>query len=170
MTDAIFDVVAKDKKKKHVAEDVRDAAVHEHRSDQREVNRNRRRLQSRHLVPLTGELLHHNAVARDDVFAGNDLRGNRGESVRESFVVAEALQEHEHEDVREDEDVINYRRRAAIGVVVGDWEKHCDCPVSCSLSLWERVGERDLDGGRLLEIILPCAKPSPWPSPRGRGK
>ena len=88
MTDAIFDVVAKDKKKKHVPEDVRQAAVHEHRSEQREIDGNRRRLQSRHFELLAGELLHDNAVARDDVFAGNDFSGNGREGVRESFVVA----------------------------------------------------------------------------------
>ena len=40
--ESILDVVAKDKKKKHVAKDVRDAAVHEHRSQQSEIDRNRR--------------------------------------------------------------------------------------------------------------------------------
>ncbi len=98
--------------------------MHEHRSDQSEVHGNRRRLQSRHFHALASERLHQNAVTRDDVLAGNDLSGNSRERVGELFVVSETLQEHEHEDVRENEHVIDYRRRAAIGVVVGDWEKH----------------------------------------------
>ena len=48
MAQTIFDVVAKDPKEEHVAEDVRDAAVHEHRSEQREVNRKRRFAETRY--------------------------------------------------------------------------------------------------------------------------
>ena len=56
MPQAIFDVVAKDPKEKHVPEDVRQAAMHEHGSDQRKENRNRCRLQSRISRRLTGKL------------------------------------------------------------------------------------------------------------------
>ena len=73
VANAIFDVIAEDEKKKHVAEDVRQAAVHEHRSDQRQVNRDRRWLQARHLDALTCERLHQNAIAGDDVMTRNDL-------------------------------------------------------------------------------------------------
>src|SRR6185295_2577162 len=38
----IFDLVAEDPKEEHVSGDMRDAAVHEHRSNEREVKRNRR--------------------------------------------------------------------------------------------------------------------------------
>src|SRR5260370_40068674 len=135
MTDAIFDVVAKDKKEKHVAEDVRQAAVHEHRSDQGEVNGTRRRLQSRHFQGLTGERLKHDAVARDDVSASDDLCRNGRKRISELFVVAKALEKDKDEDVREDEQVVDYRPRAAVGVVIGDWEKHCCCTVLLPLPL-----------------------------------
>jgi hypothetical protein len=39
----ILDVVAEDPEEEHVAGDVREAAVHEHRREEREVNRTRRR-------------------------------------------------------------------------------------------------------------------------------
>src|SRR5712692_7159864 len=120
--DAIFDVVAKDKKKKHVAEDVREAAVHEHRSDQREVNGNRRRLQTNSTNGSTAKVFDDYRLLY--IFVMNDFVRDSRKRVGEFIVRPKPLQEHEHEDVREDENVINYRRRAAIGVVVGDRKKH----------------------------------------------
>ena len=72
----IFDVIAENEKKKHVAKDVRDAAVHEHGSDQREIDWNRRRLQTWHFETLPRDRLHHNPIARRDVLAGNNLLGH----------------------------------------------------------------------------------------------
>src|SRR5439155_16241643 len=91
---AIFDVIAEDEKKEHVAEDMRDASMHEHGSDQREIDRNRRRLKSRHFETLPRDRLHHNPIARRNVTAGNDLRRDGRKSVSEFFVRAEALEKY----------------------------------------------------------------------------
>src|SRR5438552_12015376 len=123
MTEAIFDVVTKDKKEKHVAEDVRNAAVHEHRSEQRQVNRNRSRLQSRHLDALAGELL-DGYWTGDDVPAGDDLTRNRRVGVGELVVTAETLKKHKHEHVNRDEHIVNERRGVAAPVIVAYWKKH----------------------------------------------
>src|SRR2546421_12848659 len=82
VTETVFDVVAKDKKEKHIAENVRDAPMHEHRGEQREVNRNQCRLQSWHLHALAGELLDRDRP-RDDISAGDDLSGHGRVSVGE---------------------------------------------------------------------------------------
>ena len=54
MAHAVLDVVAKNPKEEHVAGDVRDAAMHEHRNDQGEINGTRRGLQTRKQELLTG--------------------------------------------------------------------------------------------------------------------
>src|SRR5204863_4252647 len=106
MAKTIFDVVAEDKKEKHVAEDVSDAAVHEHRSDEREINRNRRRLQPGHLHALAREIFNCDR-SRDDVSAGKDLAGYRRVGVGEFVVVTQSLKEHKDQDVNCDQYVVN---------------------------------------------------------------
>jgi hypothetical protein len=46
VTEAILNVVAEDPEEQHIAADVSDAAVHEHRHEQGEVNRKRRCFQA----------------------------------------------------------------------------------------------------------------------------
>src|SRR5204863_8471305 len=109
VTKTNFDVVTKDEKEKHIAENVRDAAMHEHRGEQREVNRNRRRLQAWHFDALAGELLDSYRTG-DNVPAGDDLTGNRRVRVGELIVAAETLKKHKHQHVNRDEHVVNERR------------------------------------------------------------
>src|SRR5437763_1520939 len=97
--------------------------MNEHRGEQREVNRNRLRLQSWHLDPLAGELLDGNRTV-DDVPAGDDLTGNGRVSVGELVVAAETLKKHKHQHVNRDEHVVNDRRGGAASVIVADWKKH----------------------------------------------
>src|SRR6266571_292907 len=98
MPKSIFDVVAKDEKEEHVAEDVRDAAMHEHRGEQREVNRNRSRLQTRHFDSLSSKVL-HDYRPRSEVPASNNFSGNCRVRVSELFVAAETLQEDKDQHV-----------------------------------------------------------------------
>src|SRR6266478_9990650 len=121
----IFDVIAENEKKKHVAKDVRDAAVHEHGSDQREIDWNRRRLQSWHFETLARDRLHHNPIARRDVFAGNDLGRHGRKGVGESFVGPESLEKYEDKNINENKQIVNDRRRPATYIFVSDWKKHC---------------------------------------------
>src|ERR1700756_2268536 len=94
MTQPVLDIVAEDEKKKHVAEDVRDPAVHEHRSQKGEIDGNRSWLQSGHFHSLSREWLHEDAISGDDVFPGNNLGGDCRESVCELFVRAESLEKY----------------------------------------------------------------------------
>ena len=132
---AIFDVIAEDEKKEHVAEDVRDASMHEHGRDQREIDWNRRRLEARHFETLPRDRLHHNPIARRDVFARNDLRRDGRKSVGEFFVRAEALEKYEDQHIDENEQIIDDRRSPATYIFISDWKKH-----SFSSSILVRIG------------------------------
>src|SRR5215471_4453617 len=107
---------------------MREAAMHEHRSDQREIDRDWRRLQSRHFNSLAGEVLHDDWTG-DDVFTGEYLGGHRRKSVSEFIVGAEPLEKHKDEYINQDQDVVNHRRDGAAPVVIGDWKQH-----SCALT------------------------------------
>ena len=122
MTQTIFDVVAKDPKEEHVAEDVGNAAVHEHRSDQRQIDGNRRRLESRHFDAPAGKRVHDDAIASDYVPAGNDLRWNGGVGVSELIVCSQVLKKHKDQNICQDQQIVNYRCRPDVGIVVGNWE------------------------------------------------
>ena len=59
MAQAVFEVVSKDPEEEHVAGDVCDAAVHEHRNNQGQVNREWRRLKTGNQKLLTGDRMFH---------------------------------------------------------------------------------------------------------------
>src|SRR5205823_12803113 len=124
VTDAVFDVIAENEKKKHVAKDVRDASVHEHGSDQRQIDGNGRRLQTRHFETLARDRLYHNPIARRNVSASNDLRRHGRKGVSEFFIRAEALEKHKDQDINENKEIVNDRCRAAIYIFISNWKKH----------------------------------------------
>jgi hypothetical protein len=70
---AIFEVIAEYPEEKHVAEDVRDAAVHEHRSKQREIDTAGRRLQARLLEAVAAHRVLHDARRGYHIAPGRDL-------------------------------------------------------------------------------------------------
>src|SRR5207237_1331574 len=124
VTEAIFDIIAKDKKKKHIAEDVSDAAVHEHRSDQREISGNGSTGHSGRLYGLPGNRLDHETAGDRPIIAGNDSLGNCRKLRGELLVAAEALEQHKHQHVSRDEHIVNDRRGGAASVIVAYWKKH----------------------------------------------
>ena len=124
MTEAIFYVVTKDKKKKHVAEDVSDAAVHEHRGDQCEVSRDWSTWHSRRLYGLTSNRFEHETAWNRPIIAGDDSPGNCRTFVGELFVAAETLKKHKHQHVDRDEHIVNDRCGGAASVIVAYWKKH----------------------------------------------
>src|SRR5438552_6995937 len=124
VTEAIFDIIAKDKKKKHIAEDVSDAAVHEHRSDQREISGNVSTGHSGRLYGLTGNRLDHETAGDRPIIASNDSLGNCRKLIGELLVAAEALEEHKYQHVNRDEHIVNDRRGGAASVIVAYWKKH----------------------------------------------
>src|SRR5882762_4662220 len=107
VTETIFNIVAKDKKEKHVAEDVSDAAMHEHRSDQREVSRDWRTWHSRRLYGLTSNRFQHEAAGNRPIIAGDDACRNCRKFVGELLVGPKTLKEDKHQDVNRDEHIVN---------------------------------------------------------------
>src|SRR5882672_3377559 len=124
MTHPVFDVIAKDPEKEHVAGNVRDAAVHEHRYEQSEVDRKRGRLQTGNQELLTGGRNYHDAIRSSDVAAGNDLSGHGRVCQSKSLVSAELLQEDKDEDIGCDQKVVNNRRCGAITIIVVKRKDH----------------------------------------------
>src|SRR5262249_52735316 len=99
MAHRVFDVVAKDIQKEHVAEDMGDASVHEHRHQERQIDRNWRRLQAGNLTLLAGPRVDDGFGLGHRILAGDDLPGNGRPGESELVVVAKPLEEYEHEDV-----------------------------------------------------------------------
>src|ERR1043165_881044 len=76
MPETILDVVTKDPQEEHITGDVRDAAVHEHRRYERQVNRTVSRAQPRHDDSLPGDWMFEHARLSDDVSAAKNFCGN----------------------------------------------------------------------------------------------
>ena len=105
--------------------EVGEAAVHEHRGQERQIDGPRRRLKARGGELLSGPPVHDHGIVGDDVLPGPDLRGYCGEGVREPVVLPSALKHHEDEHVQCDEHVVDDGRPPDIGIVVAngkhDW-------------------------------------------------
>ena len=132
MPHAVFDVVAEEPQKPHVAEEVHDAAMHEDAGQERQPDRDRRRAQARHrhgeLLPLNGDLA--DARLGDDVAAGEDLRRHLAVGERDVVVLPHPLEHDEHKHVENDQRDRDQRKERPIGVVVGDGEDHAWAPGS----------------------------------------
>ena len=135
MPQVVFDVVAEDPEKQHVAEQVHQAAVHEHRNQQREIHRAGRLLQ-RNGGGLVADLDAHRPR---DVLAGADLLRHGRERVGELLVRAHPLQEHEHQHIERNQQVGDVRRAQPSSVVVADRKDHFTPP---SAGYLRRVKER----------------------------
>src|SRR6185369_3752617 len=90
MAQTILDVVAEDPEKQHVARDVREAAVHEHRGEERQVNRARRWTKTRNRYALAHVL--DDTRGCNYIVTLKNLRGHGRERVGELVVAAESLQ------------------------------------------------------------------------------
>jgi hypothetical protein len=131
-TQLVLEVVPEDPEVEHVAEKVREAAVHEHRYQQRQVHGAGSGPEARLLERLAAGLILDHARGRHDVPTGHDLLRDRRERVGEAIVRSHALEENEHGDVGGDQQVGQDRRQGSIGVVVGDgnharWRKQGPC-------------------------------------------
>lgn len=115
--EAVLEVVAKDPQVEQVAAQVEQPPVHEHRRQDRQVDRNGTgRVLERH----TGRQLH----LPHHVHAGRDLVGNDAVAVRKRLVAAEPLKEHEHEHVGGQQGERHERRARQAAVVVGERKEH----------------------------------------------
>ena len=110
----VLDVVTENPEKQHVAEQMHQAAVHEHRRQQCEVHADWRvfeRDDDSLIAKFDGHVL-------GDVSSGaNFLRDGR-KGVGERLVRANTLQEHEHDDVQRDERIGHIWGSDAARVVV----------------------------------------------------
>jgi hypothetical protein len=116
----VLDVVAEDPEEQHVAQQVHQAAVHEHRSQQRQIDAARRRLQLQRgtLVPDFDD------DGTSHVLAGPDLLRHRGQGVGEDVVRPEPLKKGEDDHVDRNQCPGDVRRPDAAGVVVAEWQDH----------------------------------------------
>ncbi len=122
--EVVLDVVAEDPQEQHVAEQVHQAAVHEHRHQEGEVHGAGSLLQrddGRLVADLDPDRLR-------DVFAGSDLLGDGREGVGELLVVAHALEEHEHQHVDRNQQIRDVGRAQSSSVVVADRKYHLTPP------------------------------------------
>src|SRR5262249_12916718 len=79
---------------------------------------------------------------RNNISARQNLTRHRRIRISELVVASQPLQEHKHQDVDRDEDVVNHRRDRASSVVITNWKKHllerrhpaCGSPASCRCS------------------------------------
>jgi len=99
MPQTIFDVVTKDPEIKHVAEDVRQPAVHEHRCDQRQPDWYQSALQSGQGHALAGDWLDHHPIGRDYIAPADNFGRHRRISIGELVIRSQTLQEHKHKQV-----------------------------------------------------------------------
>src|SRR5687767_1122675 len=125
-TYAVLDVVTENPEIEHVADDVRPRGVHEHRGEQREVDRSR-----------AGIELDRNALAAgldrlgaDEVPSARDLEWHGAVAVDESF--AEAQLDEPDDYVDRDECVGDDGNGVAIRVVVSEGHYH--------VGSWSRTG------------------------------
>src|SRR6185369_15763114 len=108
MTYAIFDVVAEDPEEKHVAADVREVAVHEHRGEERQINRTVGWSKTGNHYAFAHVL--DNLWIGDDIVASENLERHSRVGVSELVVAPEALQNDKDKNVESDNRVVDYRR------------------------------------------------------------
>jgi hypothetical protein len=79
-------------------------------------------LQAGHFEALAGHWMDQHAIPRNHIRVGDDLFRNSRKGVRKSFVRTQTLQKDEHQNIGSDQQIINYRSRTAIGIVISDWK------------------------------------------------
>src|SRR2546429_4294369 len=109
MPQRIFDVVAKNPQEQHIAENMGNSAVHEHRRQQRDVHCAWRWLQAGNFERLPGNRLLFHVIGRDDIVAAYNLLRNRRKLVSKLLVFTQSLEEYKNEYIGRDEAVVHYR-------------------------------------------------------------
>ncbi len=114
MPDQIFDVVAENPQKQHIAEDVHYIAVHKHRTQKIKINRQRRILMHNGRR-LSADL---DRLCTDKINARSYFLRHERKSISKRIVAAQALKKNKHQNIQTDNDVIDIRRNYSIGIVV----------------------------------------------------
>ena len=124
MPQRVFDIVAENPQKQHIAKNMCNAAVHEYRRQQCDVHRARRSPQSGYRNALTGAWHIDLTSVGNFVVASDNFTRNGGKAVSKLLVLTHPLEKHEHQDVRDDDADIHDRQQLAVRVVVADWHDH----------------------------------------------
>ncbi len=114
MPDHIFDVVAENPQKQHIAEKVHKIAVHKHRTQKIEIDGQRRRVM-RNLRRLSADVYQ---LRRNNINAGRDLLRHERKSVGKRLVAAQTLQKHKNQYINCDKRVINKRRNYPVMIFI----------------------------------------------------
>ena len=124
VAEGIFKVVAEDPEIKHVAEEVKEAAVHEHAAKEGKEYGYVGLREAGVYEDLLGNGIGYELRAGDDVVARQDLGRHGGVAEGKGRVVAPVLQEDEHEDVGKDQEVVDPGGTLAVAVIITDRKEH----------------------------------------------
>ena len=114
----MLDIVSKNPQVKHIAADVSQSAVHEHRSQQRHPN-DRWARRVRDFSPFT--VRHFNRRWQNNVLAGGDLFGDYAPTVSE-FGVGHLVNKYQHIDRQKE--VSHVGGGCDPAIVIANWKKH----------------------------------------------
>ena len=124
VAEQVLDLIAEDPEVEHVARDVHQRPVHEHRRQERELDRHRPRV----VVDRHGLAAQVDAHGSRQVLVVQDLEGDRGPGVRERVAGRRLEQVHEH--VQADQAVHDEGCRVPSRVVVAEWKQHLSSSVA----------------------------------------
>lgn len=124
MAHRILNIVAKNEQEQHVAGNMPDTAMHEHRSDQGQPDRNGCNAQARQEHPLMRIRIDEDFCFGDNVVPGQDLAGNGGVSISKMLVVSPFLVIYKYEDIYCYEEIVDDGCRLSVPVVVADRKNH----------------------------------------------
>ena len=109
-----------------------DSAMHEHGRQQRQIYRDRSRLQSWHLNAITRQRILQSAIRGDNIRSCEDFFRNGGETVSKLLVAAQALEKNKDHHIQGHQKIRDDRRRNPAGIVITDWEDHLRIPKDAS--------------------------------------
>src|SRR5688572_28947510 len=103
MSHFIFKIVAEYPEKKHVATEVRPAAMHKHGSKKSKVNGNIGYCQAGHFETLPGNRIDHYGWTGNNIIAGNNFCWNGCLGKHHIEVISHVLSEHKCEYIDSDQ-------------------------------------------------------------------
>src|SRR6185369_11914734 len=132
VTKPVLNVVAKDPEKQHIAANVHEATVHEHRRKKRDVYRNWCYFQSGNQQSLSCDRVNQHSTWSHDVVTRQNLSRDCRKGVGEVFVCSELLKKDKDEEVCGNQRVVNYWRDCSVRIGVEYRKYHLGILVRCS--------------------------------------
>ena len=112
MAEQIFQIVAEDKQKHHIPEDMHDITVHKHRAQEIEIDWKWRFVMLYFTDDPAGTVFDINEPLKID--ARHDLSRNQRKRIRKRIVAADLLQKQENENVNADKSVVDKGSRRPV--------------------------------------------------------